>query len=556
VAADRQVSAGPGRAGCEPADQVRELISAMVRNPAGETSASVYETGRLVDLAPWLAGHDARIAWLLDRQRPDGGWGGLDGYAVVPSLSAVDALLAVLRRGDHPGVPAAAVSRAAERGLRFLARRLGDPAAPVLPDLPATDLIVPALLESIDARLRRPDDPPAGLGDWPHRPRLPLPAGLDTGRLDRVRALLATGRALPEKLAHALEVVGERARRAAGVSPAGPGAVGASPAATAAWLGPPDGSTEPALDYLRGVARGGPVPCASPIAVFERAWVLSILARAGVPMAVPAALAAELRAAVGPAGAATGPGLPADADTTSVTLYALARLGRPVDPASLRGYDTGDHFCTWPGEDGASITTNAHVLDALGQHRGGQSAGSGVAATADRVAAWLVGRQEADGSWCDRWHASPYYATYCVLLALADHARGPGDHGRSHASVPGGSGVRAAVERATDWLLDTQRPDGSWGRWAGTAEETAYAMLALLGAGRSADPRIGAAVAEGRRRLSGWDGREADGPALWHDKDLYRPTLIVRAAVLAARWSADRATGARPPTEPAMIRIA
>ncbi|SBT47567.1 Prenyltransferase and squalene oxidase repeat-containing protein [Micromonospora narathiwatensis] len=539
VTTNRRLPARRGPGGAPPdaglgADRVRDLIAAMAHDPSGQTSPSVYETGRLLSLAPWLPGHDVRIDWLLARQRADGGWGGPEGYAVVPSLSAVEALLTVLGRGDGGPATAADLTGAAERGLRFVAARLGDPAAPALPDLPATDLIVPALVESVDGWLNGPESPPAGLAGWRGRPRLPLPSGLDPGRLHRVRGLLAAGGPVPEKLAHALEVGGGWARRAAGVSPVGPGAVGASPAATAAWLGGPDEPGGSAVDYLRGVGRGGAVPCASPIAVFERAWVLSILARAGVPMAVPAALVAELRAAVGPAGVATGPGLPADADTTSVALYALARLGQPVDPSSLWTYDTGAHFCTWPGEDGTSITTNAHVLDTLGHHlaHGGPMADARVAAAVDRVAAWLIARQEADGRWCDRWHASPYYATYCAVLALGDHARG--------------AAGRAAVGRAVDWLLAAQRPDGSWGRWAGTAEETAYSVLALVGAGLSADAEVAAAVGRGRRRLSEMDEAGDDGPLLWHDKDLYRPELIVRSAVCAALWSDDAATGFRP----------
>ncbi|MBC8990980.1 prenyltransferase/squalene oxidase repeat-containing protein [Micromonospora chalcea] len=498
-----------------------DLVAALTGEPAGQTSPSVYETARLVALAPWLDGHDRRLTWLLARQRPDGGWGGPGGYALVPTLSAVEALLTVLRRDGPAAVPAAA----AHRGLTFLSGALrGD--AP--PDLPATDLIVPALLTAVDRHLTGPAGPPPGLAEWAGRPRLPLPAGLDPARLTRVRALLAAGRPVPEKLAHALEVAGELAYRAAGVRPSASGAVGASPAATAAWLGRPEPGA--ALDYLRAVARPGPVPCASPITVFERAWVLGILVRAGVPVGAPEPVLTELRAAVGPSGAATAPGLPADADTTAVALYALARLGRAPGVGPLAGFDTGRHFCTWPGEDGASLTTNAHVLDALGE----QPSGPGVTGARRRVTEWLVERQQPDGRWEDRWHASACYATYAVLLALADHA-------------PDGT-ARAAVERGVAWLLDTQRPDGSWGLWHGTAEETAYAVLALAGAGRSGDARIAAALARGRRRLSELDGCD-DEPALWHDKDLYRPTQIVRAAVLAASGRAVEAG-------PTMIRIA
>ncbi|MEU5831306.1 prenyltransferase, partial [Micromonospora tulbaghiae] len=83
-----------------------DLITALGGEPEGQTSPSVYETGRLVALAPWLDGHDRRMAWLLARQRPDGGWGGPGGYALVPTLSAVEALLAVLHRDGPATAPA------------------------------------------------------------------------------------------------------------------------------------------------------------------------------------------------------------------------------------------------------------------------------------------------------------------------------------------------------------------------------------------------------------------------------------------------------------------
>ena len=40
------------------------------------------------------------------------------------------------------------------------------------------------------------------------------------------------------------------------------------------------------------------------------------------------------------------------------------------------------------------------------------------------------------------------------------------------------------LTRAAEWVLATQRPDGAWGRWEGTAEETAYAVQILVAVGR------------------------------------------------------------------------
>ncbi|MFG1837533.1 prenyltransferase/squalene oxidase repeat-containing protein [Micromonospora sp. NPDC049175] len=512
LARDAGVAPAPGSTSV-----VDELVAELWRHPSGRTSASPYETARLVSLAPWLPRHADRIRYLLAAQNPDGGWGGPDGYALVPTLSAVEGLLAVSPRDEPAGWSPDAVDDAVDRALRLLFDPVAGPATCPVPDLPAVDLIVPALVERIADHLV---DPPPRLAGWRGVGPPPMPVGMDRRRLDRIRALAASGRPMPPKLLHALEVLGPAARRLTGVTATTAGAVGASPAATAAWLGGPDETQPAALGYLtRALTEyGGAVPCATPITVFERAWVLSTLARAGVLPVVPPELADGLHDALGPEGAATGPGLPKDADTTAVTLYALALLGRPTDPACLSRYDTGEHFCTWQGEDGSSVTTNAHVLEAIGRCLGDDDPWA--AAVSRRLTGWLIDRQQADGHWWDRWHASPYYATYCVVLALREH---------------GGPAARPAVQRAVAWVLDSQRADGAWGRWRGTAEETAYALLVVLAG--SPSPRVDAAVAVAARQLSTM--QDAGGvPPLWHDKDLYHPTLIVRAAVAAAQASA------------------
>ncbi|MDG4757097.1 prenyltransferase/squalene oxidase repeat-containing protein [Micromonospora sp. WMMD710] len=499
----------------EPAtDAARELIAGLALRPWGQVAPSVYETGRLVADAPWLAGHDQRIAFLRRGQRRDGAWGPTEGYALVPTLSATDALLSVVADGAAGTDLIAPVADA----LGALTGTLLATHARTLPDTPALDLIVPALVESINARL-------AGLGrataERLPRPPLALPAGLGPDRLRAVRSAVAAGAALPPKLAHFYEVLG------AVPADAGPDvtAVGASPAATAAWLTAAGPDASPAAHaFLRQLIRdgGGPVPCPAPITVFERAWVLSGLGRAGVAVNPPVVVLQTLAGASGAEGIATGDGLPTDADTTSVALDALARIGRPADPGSLWAYETADGFCTWRGEDGFSVTTNAHVLDAFGQHLAAHpDADARYRRAVDRLSAVLPGHQLADGSWQDRWHASAYYATSCCVQALAEFGRG--------------ATAAEAVQRAARWVLDSQRADGSWGRWAGTAEETAYALQVLLTASRTL-PAVADAVARGHAYLHEPSTREH--PPLWYGKELYCPTAIVRAAVLAACRSA------------------
>ncbi|WP_310739583.1 prenyltransferase/squalene oxidase repeat-containing protein [Microbispora sp. H10830] len=492
-----------------------ELMRDLMFRPWGQVSPSVYETGRLVTLAPWLLGHDERVAYLVATQRPDGSWGVPDGYGLVPTLSATEALLSVLTRGDH-GVDRDVLIGAVRRGLRVLSGWLAETAVAALPDTPAIEIIVPALVSLINAHLDGLSECEIG--------RLPIPEGMSEGPLTLIRQRLESGAALPDKLLHALEVAGRSAASAPAVNPTSIGTVGASPAATAAWLSGcalPDPGHH-ARRYLEAVAlrHGGPVPVGLPITVFERGWVLSWLARAGIRFDVPPEMLADLRAAIGPGGTPAGAGLPPDADTTSVALYALALLGVPYEPDSLWAFETPTHFCTWQGEEGSSVSVNAHVLDAFGQFAAArpEQAPRYVMVLA-RLAAWLRERQRADGSWDDRWHASPYYATVSCALALHEF---------------GGPESVTAVRSAVRWVLATQREDGSWGRWGGTAEETAYAVQLLLMTGPlTGDGGRAEAVRRAYRYLLR-SADPADGPALWHDKDLYLPLAVVRAAVLAA----------------------
>jgi halimadienyl-diphosphate synthase len=495
-----------------------ELIKGLMERPMGRVSASVYETGRLVTLSPWLGGHVERLRFLLASQRTDGSWvSPLPAYALIPTLSATEALLATLRKPEqaHPGVSRTELAKAAREGVAILSRWLDGTRPLELPDMPAVEHIAPVLIKMIDRHLRH-----EGV-------RLQPPPGLDGVTAEKVRALLARGVQVPQKLLHALEIGQEAARGAPSVRPEPTGSIGASPAATAAWIGDqsPDDPDGLAPRFLETVARqhGGPVPSVIPITNFERAWVLSWLIGGGVPVTVPPDLVSELRSALGSRGTSGGSGLPADADTTSGVLYALSLLGAPQSPDLLWAYETETHFCTWQGENGRSVTTNAHVLEAFGHYlesTGGRESAGRYQATITKVASWLCAQQGDDGGWRDRWHASPYYATVCCALALHRF---------------GGAASSPAVDRAVRWVVGTQHPDGSWGRWGGTAEETAYALQVLVLTGGEAS-KVARAVTRGRGYLRSVaeSAMETNNPPLWHDKDLYCPIAVVRAAILAA----------------------
>ncbi|MFD3330925.1 hypothetical protein [Streptomyces sp. NPDC058701] len=165
------------------------------------------------------------------------------------------------------------------------------------------------------------------------------------------------------------------------------------------------------------------------------------------------------------------------------------------------------------------MTTNAHVLDYLCLRLERNPAERGrLLPISRRVATWLATAQHPDGNWHDKWHASPYYASACGTRALLRFAS-PAAH--------------AAIQRSVDWVLRTQWNDGSWGVWEGNPEETAYALKIL----RCSTPneKVENSLA---RALPNLDATFSPLP-LWHGKELYAPTAIIAAVVLAARCSAN-----------------
>lgn len=482
----------------------QELVDEMAADPGGLVTPSIYETAQLVASAPWLDGHQGRVDFLLAQQHQDGTWGGPELYRLLPTLSAVDALLSVAEADETQRV-----GRAAASGLAALNQRFSREAQ--LPDTIAVEFLAPLLIERINQRLAQAD----GLAGMPGR----LDLVADTRPLSQMREYLRGHSAIPEKTWHSLEALGTPAVRSSTVIPVG-GAVGNSPAATVAWLGDPPhtDAARASLDYLRQAQarHGGPVAGSTVITFFEQAWVVSALCGAGLRVEIPAQVTDSLRASLQETGSPAGPGIPADSDDTGAVLHALDLAGMPESADCLWGYDTGRYFQCFPGERTPSTSTNAHVLIALADRLGQADPRYGQAA--ERVGRWLVEQQHADGHWMDKWHASPYYATVCCAAALA-RLDGPW--------------ASAAVDNAVRWVLDTQRADGSWGRWTGTGEETAYAVQVLNHSAAPGQEAIDA-ILRGRTFLTGHIEDDADDLPLWHDKDLYAPPRVIRAEILAA----------------------
>ena len=151
--------------------------------------------------------------------------------------------------------------------------------------------------------------------------------------------------------------------------------------------------------------------------------------------------------------------------------------------------------------DPPSVDVTAHILEMLGQ--------MGYGADHPQVAKaldYVFGEQESDGAWFGRWGVNYIYGTGAVLPAL---------------KALGVDMGMESVNRAARWLIEHQNADGGWGescvsyvdashrgRGPSAPSQTAWALLALLAAGRERSPEAARGVAhliETQRADGSWD---------------------------------------------------
>jgi len=121
----------------------------------------------------------------------------------------------------------------------------------------------------------------------------------------------------------------------------------------------------------------------------------------------------------------------------------------------------------------------------------------------EKAVQWVLKQQEPDGSWFGRWGVNYLYGTYLVLRGL--EAMGVWNH-------------EPAIQQAAEWIRMVQNADGGWGETCGsyddpntrgigpsTPSQTSWALLGLLAAG---DTRSDS-VAKGVRWLM--DKQKEDG---------------------------------------------
>ena len=481
----------------------------------GLVSPAIYDTAQCLRFnppaTPWPI-----VDWLLEQQQADGGWlePGLAKARYLPTLAVLLALKSLnhIRRTSQDAI---------EAGLMFLHQQQWTDWA-TLDDLPlGADLILPRLVD---------DAQTAGLAVDP-RPYAPLIA-LGAQR----RSRLQTSARQPDQAArHLWEGWGTVLMESLVDNM---GTVGQSPAASAFWLHA--ARTDPALATLCAQVRQGllhaeaatrsPIPGVVgtqwPLTTPERVYSLHALLLAGMvgptaayalPTAVQVAVDQQLSLLQDTVRASTTRSLEPgrlDPATTALAVTILTVAGYAVPPKAITQVEqtAARQIEAWRTATPRSLAGSAHMLHAL--------------ATMERSTlvadyqALITARQLPTGIWPgEPEQHSAIITTATVILALL------------------ASGQRAQLAPLCQSLALFQHRAGGWGAGAGTAEETAYAVLALGAARRH--QCLPASLGPALERAKHWLMAQyhpfgTTGAALWHGKERYRPLRIAHSVELAA----------------------
>ncbi len=293
------------------------------------------------------------------------------------------------------------------------------------------------------------------------------------------------------------------------------GSIACSPSATAYYALQVKAGDEKALKYLHKIrGRDGGVPNVAPFDIFEIVWSLWNLSMMPNYLSLQNALQKHIDFLSTTWDNQNGCAFSSeysvkDSDETSMVFDTLSRFGIKKAVENVLVYEEKDWFRCFNLEQDPSISANIHILGALreaGYERDHPSV--------EKILLFLQKRKSSDdGYWEDKWHISPYYTTSHAIIACTDYAN-------------------EVVSNAVTWMLNKQKPDGSWGLFGSTPEETAYALQALWLWNQKAGKIPAECLHQGKVWLE--DHRKHEYNPLWIGKCLYSPKLVIDSAVITA----------------------
>lgn len=511
---------------------VKKEIKQLLRDIGpGRMMSTAYDTAwvaRLVELGEPIG--EQALEWLREHQLPDGSWGASEPrYYHDRLICTLAAMTALGRYGNDKDKTRLQRARLgldiATRGLR------ADPVGETI----GFEMIVPTLLEeakelglirrssngSISGRIfsgqtaiealsseaenfRRRDDVLGKLS----RQRAAKLSALPEGKINRYVTLAFSAEMAGLDRVDLLDDVNILESN---------GSIAHSPSATAYFALYVSLGNQAAMSYLHEVVNtqkdNGAVPNVAPFDVFERAWTLWNLDLAeSLDTGVLELCQSHLDFLENAWIPSRGMGFaaeytPKDSDGTSVTIDVLDKYGRETDLETLFVYEESDYFRCFALEANPSVSANIHVLGALRQ---AGFAPNHISVT--KVVNFLKRSRYLDSFWMDKWHVSPYYPTTHLLIIANRY-------------------VNEFVPDALQWILDTQFPDGSWGYYVPSLEETAYCLQALFVLHRSGHSISVDVLQKGINWLL--KNQDKLYNPLWIGKCLYSPTLVVKSAVLS-----------------------
>lgn len=497
-------------------------------------TSAPYETAAVA-----MALDDATlIEWLLDRQHSDGSWGGGAAFAtdrLMQTLMVTRALLALRHHRVQPSRTEESLKKAIQYS-RHALQQWNDREALLACDVAGFEMLVPAHWSALrDFGVDLPSLPPELEARWRTKmsswPRVLFSGRPPSHVLYIIDALEAwpDGERLTRDVAHAVDP---------------DQLAGFSPSATAYLLrcGNVDGERAARLRRTLQDARNSDRGYASTVPMYSFIWLwrmyFDVLGGLGHEDEIARAFDALMARHELGAGIGCNPSFEPDGDDTAVALVLAARLRRAEIARRLaralvdRFYDAKKGFFrTYPFELTGSITTNAHIVEALRTaipFLAGDPTVADITDACRRAASYLL----EGASIRDKWHVSIYYSILACVKALQE---GP-DAGEA---APAWAEWRRMTLRQ---ILAARLPNGGWGvrNHEATGEETSYALLSVLELAPWAEQpeQIPTVVAQALSFLRGW--KDDTNLELWIGKGLYQPIEIVGTVIEAAQVLGER----------------
>src|SRR5258706_3575359 len=482
-----------------------ELLNTLIDSIGpGMMPSTAYDTAwvaRLDELEPTLSNH--AIDWIVSHQLPDGSWGAAAPFnyydRVISTLAAIIALT-YRGRGMLHGKSIELGRKALENIVSHTAKSFqADPNSATI----GFEMIIPTLMAEAEK---------LGIIRRQGESILKQLSQLRKQKLSKIRGSVINRNTSMAFSAEMAGIDGKNIMDIANLQESN-GSVGHSPSATAYFSLYVNQQDKQAREYLsKTVKKDGGAPNVASFDVFEISWTLWNLHLIPGFKTTPRikSLLDVLANAWQPnrgIGFATEYSVK-DSDMTSLVFDTLLQYGYEKDVESILGYEEQDHFRCYPLEADASISANIHVLGAL--RRAGFKKDH---PSIQKILRFLKQKKGTNSFWADKWQLSPYYTTSHAIIACAGYAD-------------------ELVKDSVNWILSTQHPNGAWGTYLPTAEETAYAIQALWVWNQNSSKIQADIIKKGTE----WLEENSDGqyPPLWIGKCLYSPNLVIRSAVVSA----------------------